>query len=261
MKLNKKHAVVTSVTAAVSSEAAVVQITQTGNSLLMGPSTPGAGEYTFADNLSADLTGDGVDDISITDTGLWSSLSGTTSSSPNYSIRWLGMKINGVRNVAGVGTSYVGGGSFCTTQSAGSFTTLKTFRPGEVTCNGSVATQTTYRTCGVIFSPGITYGNNYGGVADQNAQFSNSCETIEISFNDPVYGQVNGWLQVSQRGGVGITLDRVIFDTENPSVRPDVDCRDPAYAEASDVVPEPSSIAFLALGAGGVLLRRQRKAA
>ena len=91
---------------------------------------------------------------------------------------------------------------------------------------------------------------------------------IAISFNDPAYGgAVDAWLDVhvdqhSPTSEAAVVLQRVIWDEDQPTSRPtllSVSATDPAYAEATKV-PEPSGIALLALGAGGLLLRRKRQA-
>jgi len=89
---------------------------------------------------------------------------------------------------------------------------------------------------------------------------------IAISFNDPAYGgAVNAWLDIhvdqhSPSSEAAVILQRVIWDDAQPTSRPTgITATDAPYAEAT-AVPEPSGIALLALGAGGLLLRRKRQA-
>jgi len=55
-------------------------------------------------------------------------------------------------------------------------------------------------------------------------------------------------------------INRLIFDESNADRPSNVAVTDGAYTEwKAEAVPEPSSVALLALGAGGILLRRKRE--
>ena len=262
---------IASLSAAVSSEAAVVQITQSGNSLSVSSvDFINPRSVSFSDNLSADLTGDGIDDISISDAGIWGKSSPSAPYAPTTGYGdWLGVRINGSRQLVGVGTTLIVNppitSTFINSSQFGTTTETIVFQPGEITCNGATATVTTAAICGItrsVFSGFTsTAGNNYGGLNDRDPSLANEFALLSITFNDPTYGgQVNGWLQMYQSGSNGLELQRVIFDQDNPLVRPAVASNAPAFPEASPV-PEPSGISLLAMGAAGVLLRRKRHAA
>jgi hypothetical protein len=109
------------------------------------------------------------------------------------------------------------------------------------------------------------YGN-VGGVASGR-------NLVGFSFTDSRInggGATNGWLDLEARGVVGgfpsIQIHRLIFDDASPLAPLGVAYTDPAFAEWApsgvSVIPEPgTNLGLLALGAGGLLIRRRLKRA
>jgi hypothetical protein len=99
------------------------------------------------------------------------------------------------------------------------------------------------------------------GPAPRSASYLNP-----VTFSDPGINNgapTGGWLQVNafntNTTSHTVELSRLIFDTES-TTRPSFTSIPGAQTEWG-AVPEPSSLGLLALGAGGLLLRRRRAAA
>lgn len=198
--------VTATIASASATDAALVQITLTGNSF-----TAGAGN-----NLNADFTGDGQDDVGFTRLD-----SRFSYSSYNSFVYLAAVRINGSDAAAfSSSTSSTGGKVFAQVPNAESNRV-----PG---------------------------GQATGG--------------IPFTFTDANYGgTVNAFLEISAGGfhsTRGVTLNRVVFDDENLSSAPTLNqvVGQGTFAEATQV-PEPSSLALLALGATGLITRRKRAAA
>jgi len=93
---------------------------------------------------------------------------------------------------------------------------------------------------------------------------ANSTGLFSITFTDASYGgTVNAFLEItssSSTSGQTISLNRLIFDNENLTAEPDltgVNLGLTTFDEAVQI-PEPSSLALLALGATGLITRRRR---
>jgi hypothetical protein len=102
---------------------------------------------------------------------------------------------------------------------------------------------------------------NVGGVSDNGATVQLVREVRAFSFTDAnINGGfvTNGWLDLSATSGPGgqeVRIHRLIFDDESTTAPSGV-----AVGNTYNTwqVPEPSSFALLALGAGGLTLRRRR---
>ncbi len=192
--------------------AALVQITITGNQITS----------TMGNQLSADLTGDGIDDISIA---------------------------NAV------------GRTFTSTSTFGSgFTTTYTNHIARVRLDGYAASAS-YSGIAFISSASVPNGTVRGGpgVGAVTGGFA-------ITFTDARYGaNINAFVEVDALGASNIArvrINRVVFDDENlqgpaPTTAQVVGSN---FAEATQI-PEPSSLALLALGATGLAARRRRQVA
>jgi len=89
----------------------------------------------------------------------------------------------------------------------------------------------------------------------------------EVQFTDSrIHGAVTfGWLDVTVSAGVQaqwVQIHRLIFDDASTTAPTGVAYTDAAYPAFVAAVPEPgSNLALLALGAGGLTLRRRLKRA
>jgi hypothetical protein len=199
--INATFASLGSLTAlAATAHAATVQITLTGNKI----SSTSAGGNT----LNADITGDGVNDLTIT--------------SPFVS--------------GSIGQAFINGGRVYA-----SFSSL--FYVDAQFAVGGVGNATA-----AAGSP-------------QNINYLNPITFTDSRINGGAL--TNAWLQVNafNTGATShtVALTRVIFD--------DASTTRPAFASIPgtqtefSAVPEPSGLALLALGAGGLLVRRKRQSA
>ena len=189
-----------------SSQAATVQITLTGNKI----------STTGGNLLNADLTGDGVADIT-------TSRFGNTGSGVSVRVGVVGGPLG--RLFARYDTD------------SSSFYVKAQFMPNG---GGGV---------------GITYTSGSGL---QDISFMNAITFTDSSINGGALTE--GWLQVnafntSSRDHT-VEFSRLIFDDAS-TTRPAFATIPGAQTEFS-AVPEPSSLGLLALGAGGLLLRRSR---
>jgi hypothetical protein len=187
-----------------SSHSATVQITLTGNKI----------SSTGGNELVADLTGDGMADVT---------LSGALVGFPSYFSATVGVNVNGGWVVA------------------------------------ARFSRVSYRVDAAFGGEGSGVGTAFlSSSSTQSASYLN-----HITFTDQ---RINGgspteaWLQVNayntSASNHTVELSRLIFD--------DASTTRPAFASVPGVqtefsaVPEPSSLGLLALGAGGLLLRRSR---
>jgi hypothetical protein len=214
-------------TTTTASQAATVQITLTDNFV----SSSGLASF------NPDVTGDGVDDR----------LNGTYTPTPDYLRAILNIPI-GIFTTGGdyvfMGNNRIG---FAAREGvADSSNTLHLELSGQVPYSANVES----------YPPRVSLS----GVVEFNF--------IDSRIND---GQATmGFLDISVFVGgdvnapgdtdARVSLNRLIFDDASTSLPSGVASGDAAYTEFAPV-PEPSSLSLLALGAGGILARRRRKAA
>ena len=104
---------------------------------------------------------------------------------------------------------------------------------------------------------GVGVGNGYGGTL-RNLTYLNPILFTDTRINGGV--ATEAWVEVNAYNTSStnhtVALSRLIFDDANATR--------PAFASVPGVqteyVPEPSSLALLALGAGGLMMRRRRAA-
>jgi hypothetical protein len=206
--------------AANTANATIVQISLTGNTLT-----------DTANNLVADFTGDGNDDFTLAGIAQKHNPPQEPKSSPGFT------------TITSSGsTSYVSG----------------TYTPGSP---GSYSVQLSANNSQIYAQKYVTsMGATNGGYTSSINGLHATDGLIAITFTDVNYGGlIQGWLDVSVDGfNTAITLQRIIWDDANLDTAPAVSATDPAFATATPV-PEPSGLALLALGAGGLITRRRRK--
>ncbi len=214
---------------AATSQAAVVQITLTGNQISTG----------FGNSLNADVTGDGNNDVF---------LSGSSNTTNNSGVDSFGLARVNVNS-----QEIRARGSINRSQSVfGSGSTASTF---TFTAYAAFNLDASFATGGV----------GAGAASSPNASifYLNPISFTDVRINGGA--ATLGWLEVNAFSNAttdqNIVFTRVIFDdasTSRPSFAgPNV----PGAQTEWTNIPEPSSIALLALGAGGLLARRRRQAA
>jgi len=106
-----------------------------------------------------------------------------------------------------------------------------------------------------------------GGPIVEGAVFASTQGLVPIQFTDARIhaGSIGGWLDVSATSnstGQKVQIHRLIFDEASTTRPTGVVYTDPAFPEFVAAIPEPgSNLALLALGAGGLTLRRRLKRA
>lgn len=200
---------------AAASHAATVQITLTGNMI----SSSGGNQ------LVADITGDGTDDVTFSNVVLGSNE--------------VAININGDRAHA---TFQVITSSSVTTYGT-YFNTFSQFNADAQFANGGVGTPASVAS------------------AARNIKYLNPVTFTDSRINGGL--PTDGYLEVNSiAAGLGansVTLTRFVFDDAS-TTRPTGVLTTTQYTEAV-LIPEPSSLTLLALGAGGLLARRNRKKA
>lgn len=200
---------------AAASHAATVQITLTGNMI----------SFNGGNQLVADITGDGTDDVTF---------SNVVSASNEVAIN-----INGDRASA----------------------------------SSQVVTSRIYTSSGTFvysfsqFNADAQFANSGVGTPAPVASLARNIKYLNpVTFTDSrINGGLptDGYLEVNSiAAGLGansVTLTRFVFDDAS-TTRPTGVLTTTQYTEAV-LIPEPSSLTLLALGAGGLLARRNRKKA
>lgn len=251
------------VVSSAAANAQIVQITLSGNQI----------NSSTGDSLYADLTGDAVDDVS------FKNILGTTRNRGGHSYFADNYTIGLIRGaISMVHTAY--------------FTTRSIYNSANQTTQSekylkSITNEISLYMEGSASLPGKFHhlagmDDQYGfvNIGDYN-EGSNSVfpDNPSVAVITPIVFQderinggenTKGYLEMVLFGSTvssnpevregSFKLSRLIFD-ESDADRPDnVAVTDGAYQEwTAQAVPEPSSVALLALGAGGILLRRKRE--
>jgi len=197
------------------SHAATVQITLTGNMI----------SFNGGNQLVADITGDGTDDVIFNNDLLGSFVAA--------------ININGQRAHA----SYPLVTTYINTYSGSIRNTFNKFNADAQFANGGVGTPASI------------------GLSDRNIKYLNPVIFTDSRINGGL--PTDGYLEVNSfaagQGANSVTLTRFVFDDAS-TTRPTGVLTTTQYTEAV-LIPEPSSLTLLALGAGGLLARRNRKKA
>jgi len=213
-----------------SSQGALVQINLSNNQI-----------SAFSNTLNADLTGDLTDDVTFT---------GEANFFSPFMMPMVSMiPISTTAFGAMISTTFTFPGN------PGTYS-------GEVRINGQLARgfNQVDSNGGPTSSVAVAPGGTPGGLGIETGG-------ITLTFSDPgIFGgaTTTAFLEVVAEGtpaNAGVTLTRLVFDDGVGAPVIPSSANVVGQGAFPDYVPEPSSLALLALGAGGLTFRRQRKKA